>query len=729
MKRSLTLVALLAAGSAQADSVVEREIELGLGYLDEGSFRYGKYTGLVDDGFEVIANFRFLSRPAWGSDTTTHWRFEGHRLGFDARRLEAEWGDQGRQRLRADFQETPRNLFNDGVSPFLGVGSTRLLLPAGWEATDATTGGMTTLNENLFDVSQRTRRREGSLDYRLHFAGAWRLDTTFRRQLKEGRGELAGTIGTNGGNSRAALLPASVDYETDTFDVSLTREGTDHTFGVAWHGSFFRNGDRDLTWQNPFGVQPQWQPGAAFPDGFGQLAALPDNDFQQFRLFGQLALTPTTRASLDLAMGRMRQDQRFLPYSVDPALAPEPLPRTDLNGRVDTTLAHLRVTSRPLPRLSLVGRLRHEERDNRTPRDVYQPVSGDAGLQTSFEGGRINRPYSLTRREVGFDGAWRLPERTRLTFGYENRLRQRDFSEVNSAREHVFRAGVSTQRFAYASLGIDVSHEQRDVNRYIGNRPLLATRVPGSVDPEAFENHPNLRRYYLADRDRDRVQVRADLYPDDRWHLGAAFAWNRDDYADDRFGLNESTLRSWMFDGGFVPRDDVRLSVFYHHDRYSAEQSGRSFTAAPPTVTDPDRNWFVDTRDTHETWGVSLDLEDLGARFEALRGLGGNGELDLRVSYTDSRSRGRVDVEAGPALAAENLPPLSTRFRVLALEGTYRLAAGSEIRLAYEHERYRSRDFALDDVAPDSVPQVLLFGEASPRYTVNWFTVSYRYRF
>lgn len=720
---------MLLAGLAHADSVVERELELGLGYLDESSFRYGKYTGLVDDGFEVIANFRFSSRPIWDSGETGHWRLEGERLGFDSRRIEAEIGTQGRQRLRVDFQETPRNLFNDGRTPFLGVGGDRLLLPAGWEAADASTASMTALNDNLLDFSQRTRRREGSLDYRLHVGGHWRLDTNLRRQTKDGRQELAGTIGTNGGNSRAALLPAPVNFETDTFDVSLTREGSDHLFGIAWHGSFFRNDDQDLTWQNPFGPQPQWQMGAAFPDGFGQLALLPDNDFQQLRLFGQLALTATTRASLDLARGRMRQDEQFLPYSVDPGLAPAPLPRQDLNAKVDTTLAHLRVSSRPLPRLNVVGRIRHEERDNKTPQDVYRFVSGDAGLQAAPEAGRINRPYSLTRRELSIDAAYRLPQRTRLTAGYENRLRQRDFSEVNSAREHVFRAGLSTHRFENVSLGLDASHERRDTNRYIGNRPLLATRVPGSVDPEAFENHPNLRRYYLADRDRDRVQVRADLHPDDHWHLGAAFAWSRDDYREDAFGLNESELRSWMLDGGYVLSEDVRLSAFYHHDRYSSEQSARSFTAAPPTVNDPNRNWFVDTRDTHETWGLSLDLEGVEARLDWLRALRADGELELRFAYTDSRSRGRVDVTAGPALAAEDLPPLTTRFQILSAEARYRLSTASEVRFAYEHERYRSRDFALDGVAPDTVSQVLLFGEASPRYRANWFTLSYLHRF
>lgn len=727
MKRWLLAGVWALSASAYADSVVEGEVELGVGHLDESAFRYGKYSGLVDDGLEVIADFTLTSRPVWDSGVTRYWSLTGQRLGFDSRRVAVEAGGQGRQRLRLSFQETPRNLFEDGQTPFLGGGRPHLILPSGWEADEASTAAMTNLDDNLLDFSQRQRRRDAELDYRLHFAEGWRLDATMRRQAKDGRSGVAGTFGTNGGNSRAALLAAPVEYETDSFDVSVIREGAKHLLGMAWHGSFFRNQHRELSWQNPFGPQPQWQPGAAFPDGVGSLALPPDNDFQQLRLFGQFTLTPSTRASVDLARGRMRQDQRFLPYSVDGDLAPIPLPRADLNAKVDTTRAHLRINSRPLPRLNVVGRIRFDERDNETPRNVYLPVSGDAGLQVTAENGRINRPYGLTRREMGIDAAYRLPQRTRLNLGYEHRLRKRDFSEVNTTREHVFRGGLSTHRFQAVSLGLEASHERRHGSRYVGNRPFLATRVPGSVDPEAFENHPNLRRYYLADRDRDRVQIRADVHPADPWHLGVAFAWSRDDYGEDLFGLDESRLRSWMLDAGVVPGDSVRLSAFYHHDRYANAQRARSFTAAPGTADDPDRNWSVDTRDIHETWGLSLDLEDLEAGFATTDGSGR--KLDLSLGYTDSRSEGRIGVEAGRALTATDLPNLSTRFQVLSITATQRLSEAARIRFAFEHERYKSRDFALDGVSPDSVSQVLLFGEASPRYRANWFTLSYLHRF
>ncbi|MFU8817049.1 MAG: MtrB/PioB family decaheme-associated outer membrane protein, partial [Pseudomonadales bacterium] len=651
------------------------------------------------------------------------------RLGLDSRRFEAEIGRQGVQRLTLTYQQIPRNLFDDGVTPFVGTGAGRLDLPPDWQVTGPTTTEMISLEDHLRDFDLRQRRRTLSLDYRRNLGAGWQLDGSLRREVRDGDRQLAGTIGTNGGNARAALLPAGVDFESDDVELGLCRQGERHQLGFAYHGSWFRNADRSLNWQNPFGQQPQWQPGTGFPDGRGQLALVPDNRFQQLRAFTQLSVSPTMRLSLDLARGRLEQDQSFLPYTVNPNLAaPAALPRASLDGRVDTTVANLRITARPLPRLNLVGRIRHQERDNRTPRDLYLGVSGDAGDQATVAQGRINRPYSLTRRDLSLDASYRLPQRTRLTAGYENRLRQRDYSEVNATREHVFRAGIRSERLGFVSLAADAHRERRDAGRYLGNRPLLATRLPGTVDAEDFDNHPLLRKHYLAERDRDGVQLRADVYPHDRVHLGAAFIWNRDSYDDERFGLNASRVRSWLLDAGYARGDNLHLAAYYHRDRYDNEQSGRAFTAAPPTVGDPRRNWFVDSQDNYHTFGANLDLKQVNGALPWLQHLGLGGMLDLAFEAMQSRSRGDIAPSAGPALSAAPLPDHSTRLNRYRVEARYPFSAASSLKLAWEHERYRSSDFALDDVAADTVANVLLFGESSPRYRANWVTLSLLHR-
>lgn len=729
LRGSLLTVLLAGMGSAAASQELEGEIILGVGYLDGASDRYGKYSGLRSDGWKALLEFDLEGRPEDDS-RTDRWRLQGERAGFDSRRVQADWIDQGSHRFRLVYQETPRNLFADGATPFRMTDTGHLTLPPDWVATGASTGELPTLQASLMDFQHRRERTELQMDYRAHFAAHWQFDLNLGREWRDGSRELAGMFGTNGGNARAALLPVPIDYETDTLELTLRRQGERHQLGVSYYGSFFTNHDRALSWDNPFAAQAQWHPTAGHPEGQGQLALLPDNQFQQLRVFGQGRLGQATQASVDLAVGRMEQDDDFLPYTVNPALdVPVPLPQDSLNGRIDTTHAHVRINHRASPRLHLTGRLRYQDRNNRTDKAVYQAVPGDAGNQVDITSGRINRPYSLTRRDLSVDARYRLPQRSRLQLGYEHRLRQRDFSEINTSREHVYRAGLRTQRWQWLGLGADLSHERRNAGSYHGSRPLLATRVPGSVDDEAFENHPLLRKYYLADRDRDRVQLRADLHPHDQVYLGVSWAWSRDDYREDLFGLNESRLRSWLFDAGYTPSESLRWNAFYHRDRYRNEQSARSFTVAPGTVNDPDRDWQVDAGDRYDTWGFSVDWEGLRPELPLLSELGPAGELDLKLEFSQARSRSEVDVSVGPALSAAPLPDLSTRLRRLRLEARYQATERTQVRMAWDYERYRSRDFALDDVAVDTVANVLLFGEASPNYNAHWFTLALQHRF
>jgi hypothetical protein len=80
---------------------VESEIEIGGYHLDDPSFRFGKYTGITDDGFEPLINFKFQSRNAWDDPDLVTWRLQGWRVGLDSMRLEFDYFDQGNQRFTA----------------------------------------------------------------------------------------------------------------------------------------------------------------------------------------------------------------------------------------------------------------------------------------------------------------------------------------------------------------------------------------------------------------------------------------------------------------------------------------------------------------------------------------------------------------------------------------------------------------------------------------------------
>ncbi len=706
---------------------VEGEVQVNSGYLNQDGYRFGNYAGVKSQGAVPFLDFNLRAVPDANSGDTGYWRAEAERLGLGTGRLLLEAGQQGTQRLRLDYRGVPTYAFDDTRSPMRGAGRANPTLPQGWQVNAAATSGMLNLNENLVDVNLRQRRHSLVLDYKRVLNPAWTLNTDFRRDRVTGTRALGAVTGATGGNSRALLLPAPIDYETHIGSLGMTYGGDALRWHMGYQGSFFRNGARALSWPTVYGQHPQWAAGTGFPDGINQLALEPGNQAHQIIANGSLVLPGSMRLSMDAALGRQTQNDSFLPYSINPMLiASEALPRTSLAGRVDTSRLNLRFNARPLPRLNLAARLGYRERDNRTPIEAYQRIRGDAVPQQSFIDARLNRPYGLRETRAGSDAAYRLSQGLRLEGGYEYTNTERDFQEIIRMEEQTFRIGLRNTSLDSLALSLDYRHLRRRAGDYVGNRPLFATHVPGSIDAEDFENHSLLRKYNLSDRDRDQWRLQTDWYPTERLSFGTTLSHNRDQYPSGFFGLNHSEMLSATLDSALAVSDDLRLSAFINREQYRNRQSGRSFRGnVPADVLDPARNWQLAARDSFVTFGASVDLEHLQPRLWQWQP---PGQVDLSLQMSHSRSHGDLDPSAGPGLASAALPSLETRLDNLTLSARYYWASDSSVRLALERERYRSEDFGLG-IAADAVASVLLMGQAPPHYRVTWLTMSYQKQF
>lgn len=717
----MAIIGSALAGQSAAEGL-SGEVQINVGHLSDDAFRYGRHSGLTDSGLVMGLNMFLDSDPE--RESRRYWLLDVERLGSETFRA-LEVGRRGDYRVRLNYQELPFYI-TQGQTPF--IGNNPLTLPTGWQVEGDNTAGLTELEANLQPIDFHQTRERLRLDYRHRLGANWTATGEFRREAQTGNRVLGGVTGYSGGNNRAALLPAPVNYETLIAELGLSYNGGHYQWGLAYYGSLFHNSDDSLVWTTPFGAHPQWADGTGYPEGRNQLALEPDNQHHQLRLFGGISLFEATRAQLDVALGRLRQNQAFLPYTVNENLTvTEPLPQSSLQGRVDTTHANLRITSRPAPQWHIATRVRYRDRDNRTPQAEYQRVRGDAEHQQAPESARINRPYSLTVTQLGTDAAYRLNRRVRLSTGYEYQYTERDYSEVRRMEEHAIKAGARTSGSQYTAFSAELQHQQRRGSEYLDQLPYRATHVPGTIGEEDFENHPLLRKYYLADRDRDQLRLRADVFPHAQISLGATFVYNQDDYQDVVFGLDESVMTSWVLDLAYNPREDLRLSSFVSADRYASEQFGRSFRGSVPAdASDPERDWQVSATDRFNTSGFNLEWENLQ---EQLNRDWLSGQLNLKLDLVYSRSRGDIDPQAGPALVAEPLPSLSTRLLTYRINLDYALSERAVLHLGVEREHYRSADFSLDNVAPDTVANVLTLGETSPSYQVTWVMLGYRYRF
>lgn len=706
-------------------TTIYSHVEFGLGFLDDDSFRYGRYTGLEDDGLFAVFNLDWYKRAPYDSPDPTYTRLTVSDLGLDSRTARFEHGRQGNYRVRVDYAQLPMLRTDTASTIFDGAGGTLLTLPAGWDP-GTNTAGMDTLLSSLRPIELRHDRRRVGLGFDKRLSSRWDLSTSYRHESKEGLKAIGGVIGNSGGNPRAAILPEPVDYDTREAEFALRYTDSRKQFEFRYLVSVFDDADASLVWQNPYLAINGWDASAGYPTGFGEISLPPDNKFHQASFAGGYRWDDV-RLSADIAFGRMTQDEPFLPYTVNPVLAAsitQPLPRGSLDGRIDTTVANVRLSGQPTDKFSWSASARYDDRDNETPRDEYVYIGGDSQLQnTAVDSNRrrYNEPYSFKETRLKAEAGYRFTRRTRLTGSVEERRTTRTYSERERADETTWTLQLRHAASDWFNGSLLLSRADRDGSTYHGNHPFLSGYDPGYTDtvPGAFENPPGLRKYYQADRSRNRFGLSLSFTPGQAWSLGFDAQRLRDDYRHSELGLRRSDSDVYTFDLSYTPSARWSSYAFYTRESMDQDQAGVS-TRGGTRVEDsqnPARRWFANHDDTSRTAGAGFNWKVFDDR------------LDLGLDYLHARTHGQITVVAGSALTTGPLPPDRTRLTSLGLHGKYRLRDDLSLHVRAWRERFRATDFALDDVEANQLNNVILLGDDSDDYDVNVVTVSLSYRF
>ncbi|NIR32305.1 MAG: MtrB/PioB family decaheme-associated outer membrane protein [Gammaproteobacteria bacterium] len=695
------------------------ELEAGIGYNSEDSFKFGEYTGLESEGPFFIGNVDIHGRAPSDSEEPYYVDATGTNLGLESRYARAEFGKQGDYAVFAEYDQIPHFVSRDGRTPYLGVGSKNLILPQGWVAADST-DGMTQLNPNLRTVKLETERQRVGGGIEKYFGKRWKFTTEFHHEDKEGLDSIAGVFGTTGGNPRGAILPEPIDYETNRFDAVLEYAGERAQAKLAYELSLFDNESRRLRFQNAF-TNAAWDPDAEFPTGVGEIALEPDNQAHTVTFSGGYNLLRRTRVMLNASWSRHLQDDKFLFYTANPLLnAPLPLPRDSLEGEVDNYLANLRVASRPLPRTDVRASYRYWKRDNDTPQDTFFRIRGDAEDQDPAEA-RINLPHSLEQHKADVEAGYRILRSTKVSAGYRFERIDRDFQEVDHTTEHTVRGKVRTNPIPTVSAWAEYAHGFRDNSKYRGNEPFLESHP--NAAPDDFENDPRLRKYNLAERDRDAVRGVVAYTPTPRWGFTFDVGYIKDDFDKTELGLRDLDMLNATVDASYSPNQRINSHVFFTYENRQYDQRGCSFNFFnldcinnPPALQ---QQWDVETDDDVYTAG-------LGANWQL------NEELSVGLDYLFTKARTSIDATGGSALTPQpirNLPNIDTTRHRVGVHADYKFLKQLTARFAYLFEHLNTDDFALDDVDPDDVDEIITLGRDSPDYNAHVFGVSLIYRF
>jgi len=644
--------------------------DVGAGAVSNQSAKFGEYNGLNKKGAYFIGDGDARYRGKDGA----YWNFNANNIGLDARSLNAEGGQQGKYKLLLKYDQIPHILSDTAQTPFGGVGGASLTLPAGYPA--ATTATMGSLQQVELGTQRKTLGVGGSW-YR---TSEWEYAVNVRHETRDGTKRTAGAFFVN-----AANLVEPVSYETDQLDASASYTGSRWQAKLAYYGSTFRNDNEVLSWQSPF-------TGPALPvTGAGQLALAPNNQFHQFIASTGFQINERTRATADVAFGRMSQNEGFLASTLTPGLAVGALPGSSLNGRADTRNVNLKLTSAVTNKVRLNAGYTQNDRDNRTPQGVYPSVATDLFVGVP----RSNMPYGFKQDKLSLSADYRATAKTRASIGYDNDAQKRTFQEAEHTTEETAWGKVSSGFVEKVDLSLKLAHAARKNSGYVA-----------AVGVTPLEN-PLMRKYNMASRKRDTAGVRADFAARENVNIGLGIDSSKDNYTDSMIGLTSGSSFNVNGDVSVLFTQKTSAHLFANREVIKSKQAGSQ------AFTTPD--WTGENKDT-------IDFFGFGVKHAAIKD-----KLDVGADYGRSHSRGEVTVAAGAPAPA--FPNLATTLDSIKLYAAYRMKENLTVNAGYWFERYDAKNWMLEGVNPGTIPNFLGFGDQAPHYKVSVVRVSMKYKF
>ena len=225
-------------------------------------------------------------------------------------------------------------------------------------------------------------------------------------------------------NTAMLMLPEPVNTSTKQIEAKLNYSGEKLMLSGGYYGSFFTNGAGSL---NPTINGNLWNSnGTSFyaPDatlkGFLQqpMALAPDNQAHQFSLTGNYAFAPTTRATFKLAYTHATQDRDYTASG----LAGAPAGFANLGGEVNSSLAQVGLTAKPMAKLSLLANLRYEDKEDKTPLGMYNLT----GLATNPANYYTNTQFSSRKLTGKAEANYQLTGSYRAIIGVDYQTVKRD---------------------------------------------------------------------------------------------------------------------------------------------------------------------------------------------------------------------------------------------------------------------------------------------------------------
>ncbi|WP_301101698.1 MtrB/PioB family decaheme-associated outer membrane protein [Propionivibrio sp.] len=631
----------------------DSSISVGIGNWSADRPHEGVYDGMRDKGAYGLLDADIIKRD----DTTGTWlKLKATNLGLDAREIKGEYLRQGDIGGSVEYNKTPRDnpyTVNTGLQ---GIGTTNV-----------------TVGTNLGSFAKRdvdlgtTRELLRLGGYKNLLPGLdFKID--FKNEDKKGT-RLAGW------GSAALFSVEPIDSTTRQLEAMLQYTGKQLQLSGGYYGSWYDN-HNSLLLQQLNGVTG----GTSASFSATTPMSLPlSNQAHQIFLDGGYAFTPTTRGTFKVAYSMATQDEHLPSYDLTGANAPFVGTPSHLDGRVDTTLVQLGLSSRPMPKLLITANLRYYDLNDKTP------LAGFVGNNTTGVASVYNTPQSYTTTSGKLEATYRLPENFSLTGGVDYSGQDRSQPSVGTVyvpfrtevNETTYRLQVRRSLADSLNGTLGYLHSDRNGSSYL---------AANGSSPYSNQINP----VHIADRSRDKWRAAFDWEPLDKLSLQLRIDHSQDTYPEDGrpYGMRDGSAQLYAVDGSYAFSDNWLLSAWYSLERTKARAVG--FRQAKDGSADAVKDSHL--KDVGDSFGLNLRGK-LTARLDAGIGLDWFRSTSSTAQDLTLSGAGATYPTAAPGTSGP-LPDIKNNLLRLKLDAKYAIDKSSDLRFDLIHERWHTDDWS-----------------------------------
>lgn len=750
-------------------------VEVGVANLNNGTAKFGEYTGLNQSGASFIGNLNVREGRAYTdreNGGTQRWSIKANDIGLTSRSLSATTSEQGEWSIGLDYDELRHNLNNGYQTPYQGtLGGNLYTLPSNFGLV--TTTGTGAPGTNVLSAAQQaafqgmdiaTTRKNTAVTASMGINARLSLSFDYNHLDQTGAKLMGfGAAGVGGVNGEVvSILPMPTNYKTDNLSLALNWKGDQSHLTVGYFGSFFRNGYDRVNFQAYSGTVPA---GGALP--MQVMSTAPNNDFNQLNLSGGYALAPKTKLVGNFSYAQNTQNTNFVAPEAGTMVTAMPV--TSLNGKVINTHADVKITDQTTAQLTLTGSLKFDERDNQTASHIYN-FNAISGGNTAFY---PNTPLSTKKSQLELAGDYKIKSGQVFHAGYVHEDLNRWCNSyatgtvTTSGALGYYPAGVNCVvakssrddrldtsyrmklnddvdfKLAYGYSDRVTTSDPYAIAAFIGANGTVPGPVPATgnttIKGQNAGDYYGFSPYFDASRTQQSVRATTNFQATEQLQLTLGGRLTDDKYAS-AYGVQKGNTWSMNLDAAYSYSDTGSLYAYasqQHRQRDMTNLQRFSTTAAAASATALSSpavaTWSNSLRDDDTTLGLGLKQTGL---------MGGKLDLVADASYSKGNAvyatvlnyagvtTGGLTCAASQILSCGQLPDIRSNVTQFKVSGTYTVNKSTKLALRYIRQEMRSSDYYYNGYQYQASPSGLMpTNQLAPNYKLDALLASLLYNF